>query len=186
MRVDRLSEPAALITVDTALSHLRRSDGDSEGWYIESLIGAATARAEAYLFRPLMPRALALVLDAFPEGTIELPQPPCISVTSVQYLDAGGTLQTLPPSDYIVSLPTGPKALRARVAPVTSWPTTKAVMDAVTITYTAGYSTIPTVITQAVLMLIAALDLHRGDDTTDESPDLRAVYHLLEPFKVFE
>lgn len=184
MRVDRLTEPAALLTLAETKAHLR-VDGTTEDTQITALIASATQRVEAYLGRSLMSRNLSLVLDAFPEGTIAIPLPPCISLTDVKYIDTAGTQQTLAASAYILSVPSGPKAQRARIAPVTTWPATKAVMDAVKITYAAGYSTVPDVIKEGVLLIVGALYNHRGDETTEDAADLSAAYHLLEPWKVF-
>lgn len=185
MRVDRLTTPAAWLTLAEAKAHVRVDITDDDT-YITSLITAATDRAETYLVRALMPRDLALVLDAFPADIIDVPRPPFISLTHIKYTDTAGTLQTLASSSYTVSIPSGPQASRARIAPVTTWPTTKGAMDAVTVTFRAGYTdaaSVPMPIKQGVLMVLAALYEHRGDDP--ERADLTAAYHLLDPFKVY-
>lgn len=174
MRIDRLTEPAALLMTAAGKDHLRYELTDEDA-YIDSLIAAATQRAEVYLARALVARDLKLVLDAFPGGaddTIELPHPPCISITSLKYLDSAGALQTLPASSYTTSIPSAPQASRARIAPVTEWPTTQSdTMDTVRVEFKAGYSssaTVPAAIKQAILLIVAALFEHRGDDEEPE------------------
>ena len=88
-------------------------------------------------------------------GVIQFPRAPLVSVQSVQYLDANGTLQTMPSSSYIVA--TGSPG---RMQPTfgTIWPVTLPVISAVTIEFTAGYGPDATTVIesdqQAVLMMV--------------------------------
>lgn len=84
------------------------------------------------LGRALLTQSWRLVLDAFtPE--IRIPLPPVQSVTAITYVDAAGATQTLAPEAYRLAGET--------IKPVTRWPSTAAVLDAVSITFVAGYAT---------------------------------------------
>lgn len=133
---------------------------------IAGFITAARQYCEAYLNRKLTggTNALRLSMDGFCDpryvncGVIELPQPPLASSTSVAitYTNSTGGTSTFASSDYIVDSYSEP----ARIAPAWNaiYPVTQQVMNAVTITYTAGYSTaseVPQGIRTAIKMLAA-------------------------------
>jgi hypothetical protein len=88
-------------------------------------------------------------------SAFRLPYPPAQAVSSLQYLDPNGTLQTLDPSLYTVDTDSEP----ARVVPVvgTNWPDTQVAIEAVQLTYTAGYgddgSAVPQTYNVAILQL---------------------------------
>ncbi len=98
-------------------------------------------------------------------GTIVFDHPPLISVESIQYVDANGATQTLATSEYDVSAGTPG---RARPKALKQWPGTRAGrMDAVIVTYKAGYSEdpilVPASIRSAMLLTIGHLYLNRED-----------------------
>lgn len=102
--------------------------------------------------RLFLTRTVTWKFDEFPlEDCLEVPLPPFISVTSIAYIDTDGVEQTWDSSKYLVSTSTP-----GRIEPIESesWPTTKNRVDAVTITFSAGYgateSTIPAGIRQAI------------------------------------
>lgn len=160
-------------------SHLRVTSGTVENDYITSLMKTSFRRAERVTQRSLIPQQKALVLDRFPCWAIELPQPPCVSVESITYLDEDGAEQTLSgsPAEYDVSLPSGPTAGRARITPLygMSWPAARCQPDAVTVTFTAGYplagsrevADIPEDITHGRLLMIAELYRQRSESVRE-------------------
>lgn len=88
-------------------------------------------------------------------GLIDIPLPPLQSVESVQYYDFAGTLQTVDPSTYNVSMGTP-----GRIQPAYSkvWPISRPTIDAVQITFTSGYgdaTAVPENVKVAILMLVA-------------------------------
>jgi uncharacterized phiE125 gp8 family phage protein len=124
--------------------HLRSAAGDAEDDYIEQAIRTAYRMAERTTRRALAPQTLALVIDErFPCGDILLPRPPLLSVSSIAYIDGDGAEQELTgsPAEFQVSTPSGPQAGYGRLRPLYGqpWPTTRCVLDAVTVTYRAGY-----------------------------------------------
>lgn len=110
--------------------------------------------------------------------SISLPKPPHISVDSITYYDADNVQQTLATDQYYVLLP---YRQPATVQPVTTWPATYCRPDAVQITFTAGFSTVPPALKHAILLLIAEWDRHRGD-TSVSGATADAVERLICPF----
>jgi uncharacterized phiE125 gp8 family phage protein len=143
--------------------HLRVSEQDAtDDFLITDLLAAVDERAELWTQRALLTQTWNYVLDGFPrEGYIELPKPPLISVTSVQYVDTQGVTQTWPSSKYLVQAPAGPRAARGRLAlPFASvWPITLRQMGAVTVQFVCGYGNAPTTVPG---MIRSALRLDLG------------------------
>lgn len=71
-------------------------------------------------------------------GLILLPRPNLQEVVSIEYFDQHAALQTLDPAAYRVSLGTP-----GRIQPLSTWPTTARLIDAVVITWQAGYTPLP-------------------------------------------
>jgi Phage gp6-like head-tail connector protein len=84
-----------------------------------------------------MPSGLGFYPGLIPNstGVIDIPLPPLQSITSVQYYDFQGVLQTYPSANYNVSLGTP-----ARIQPQYSlvWPISRPTIDSVLITFVAG------------------------------------------------
>jgi uncharacterized phiE125 gp8 family phage protein len=119
------------------------------------LIKVATEYAEQFQNRSYITQTLELRMDCFPQFLIELQRPPSISVTSIKYIDSNGDTQTLDASKYTTDF----NSYVARITPAFNeiWPTTRAIIDAVTIEYVAGYGDaddVPETIKQALLLLI--------------------------------
>jgi uncharacterized phiE125 gp8 family phage protein len=126
------------ITLAEAKAHLRIEDDiTSEDDYITALIIAARQVCENRLTRALVYQQVELSLECF-DAVIELPRAPLRSVESVKYINSNGVLTTLvADTDYQIDSRREP----ALVFPAygKSWPGTRAVPNAVTITYWAGY-----------------------------------------------
>lgn len=124
------------VTLTEAKAHLRVIGTDDDA-YITTLIVAARQAAEHITGRALMPQTWELALNAF-ECEMKLPKPPIASVTSVKYLDAAGTLQTLSATDYELNDYKEPAEI---IRPfLTIWPVTQQHENAVKIRYVAGYA----------------------------------------------
>lgn len=145
-----------LLPLPLVKTHCFVTDSDSEALLVP-LISVAREYAEARTWRQLISATYELYLDAFPESSvIELPKPPAISVDSITYTDTNETEQTLSADDYEVDTASEP----ARIKIKSTWPLTYARMNAVKITFKAGYpgtdasDTIPEKIRQAMLLLV--------------------------------
>jgi uncharacterized phiE125 gp8 family phage protein len=93
---------------------------------------------------------------------ILLPKAPTQSVTSVQYYDTDDTLQTLPTSGYAVDTTRQPARIVLEDYPSLS--TDK--YPRVQITYVSGYTTVPTQLCHAILLLAA--DFYRCREARTE------------------
>lgn len=158
-------EPIDLEYVREAV--LRVVNGNVDNEYIGRQIVAARQVFEAETGRAAMEQTWQLILSGFPSGAIELPRPPLIAVTSVEYLDADDDAQTLSgsPAEYRV-LPSG-QFTAGKLLPLAgaSWPSTSGEADAVTITYTAGYVTaeeMPELYKAGMGLLVEELYKNRG------------------------
>jgi hypothetical protein len=89
-------------------------------------------------------------------GVIDIPVPPLQSLTSIQYWDFSGTLRTVDPTTYVVSLGTP-----ARCQPQYShvWPISRPTIDSVQVNFVAGYGD-ATKTPQNVKVAICALVSH--------------------------
>lgn len=194
--VDATVEPLA---VGEVKAHLRIDDNASDD-YLTALISAARQHVEEKLGRALITQTWRLVLDRFPcaetdpetgfwrDGRITLPRPRLISVSSITYVDTDGATQTLDPTLYQVDSYSDP----GRISPAfdEDWPLTREQMNAVTITYTAGYgasaSYLPTSILHAMKLLIGHWYENREATLVGtivaETP--MAVDALLNPYRV--
>lgn len=150
-----LAEP---IHLDEAKKHLRVTTSDDDA-LIARAVRAARRHVETWCRRALVRQQRRLVLDAFP-ATIEIPVGPLRAVSSIQYLDTSGALQTLSSALYRVDT----YSERARITPAygESWPSTYPVTSAVLVNYTAGHA-VP----------IASYDT-AGDAVTAKGHDLAA------------
>lgn len=159
MRLNLVDASAAieLVTIDEAKLQLKLPVGvpHAEDSLIEDiLIPAARERAETATNRQLRQVTWELALDAgdwvasgdwLSLDAIEIPKAPLVEVLSVTYVDVNGVTQTFATSQYVVDAPSGPKARRGRVALAYSavWPWTRTQINALTIQFVAGYSSLP-------------------------------------------
>ncbi len=153
------------LTLDDA-KYFPRVEIDDEDTFLELLISAARKVCESYTKSQFITATYKLVLDQFPVignqwqfigAPIRLPMPPCQSVTSIQYTDMQGNLQTLDPSKYLVDLVSQP----ARIAPAffQPWPIVRPQLASVQITFVAGFgddgSDVPEVYRVAIGQLVS-------------------------------
>jgi len=152
-------EPIAL--ADAKL-HLRVGT-TSEDTLISLMIAAAREECENEIRRALITQTWEKYLDAFPEA-IELFYPPLQSVTSISYVDAAGTPQTLASTEYVVD----DKQEPAWIVPadLKFWPLTRGVANAVTVRFVCGYGSADTAVPKAIknwlLLRIGDLFLNRS------------------------
>jgi len=187
--------PAAKpLSIDRVLSHCRVELGspgctgpDIDGW-----INSAREQAELHTGRQLITATFKMRLDYFPCGHIVLPKPPCQSVTSIEYYDPDGALQTWAAANYVVDAPSGEKAQNARIFLATnaSYPSTQSRPAAVIITFPAGYgladTSVPDSIKSAMLLRISALNENReGSAGAFSARDLDASERLLSGFVTY-
>ena len=124
-------------------------------------------------------------LAGLASGSLDLPYPPLISVTSVTYEDQDGVLQTLPSAAYLAT----DEGVDASFGTV--FPSGRCEPGAVRIRYVAGYETMPAPIVAALLLMIG--DLYSNRQTVETGvraaavsvPMSTTVESLLGPYRVF-
>ena len=188
------TEPIALAEART---HLRvdvygSPEEHPDDAYIEALITAARQWCEEYTSRALATQTVVVALDGF-KGNIELPLAPVQSITSIQYLDADGVTQTLATSVYVLDPYTS--AIHLKYNQV--WPDTRAQVNAVTVTYQAGYTVgespdefqLPKSIISAMYLLIGHLYENRQQVTQSNTKHTfnslpMGIETLLQPYRL--
>ena len=131
---------------------------------ITSLITVARKWCEGYQNRAFITQTITLTLDKFPE-VFEVPMPPLISVTSIEYIDPAGVQQTLASSVYDVDTNSEPG--RIALAHAQSWPGIRGDINSVEVIYQAGYgvaAAVPETVKQAIRLLIVHYYENRGDE----------------------
>jgi uncharacterized phiE125 gp8 family phage protein len=154
MSVPPTHEPVSLEQIRTD----RRVTDESEESYMMLLNAAARSYVEGATTRQLVDATYVFTLDTFPTE-IRLPRPPLDSVTSVQYIDTDGATQTLAASVYTV-LTDDLQEGRITLAYDQTWPTTRDVPNAVTVTFVAGYGTeadVPATFKKSILLLVGEM-----------------------------
>lgn len=167
------------VSVADAKLHLRVTWGDEDS-LIANLVKAGREMVESDAEISLLPQTLTWYLDGFPEWEIALRKPPVNSITSITYLDADGTSQTLAASEYRFDAYSRP----ARLTPAYNedWPDTYQVTNAVTIVAAAGYasaSEVPQIAKQAILMLLSHWYRNRDAVSQSLTHDVKLSYDSL-------
>ena len=203
----RTIAPPALPVVTPALAQQHaRIDSTYDTDYVSWLIETATDLAQQYLNRALITQTLQWSIahdrsrlqgmlggtygtaysTMFPgnlgrQHSLELPRAPLQAVTSIVRGDPLEGDVTYAPTMYGVSTTTDPGRVQIYGNHYPDWS-----IHSLAITYVAGYGdtsdTIPTPIRHAVLMMVANLYEHRGDEDGGEMPTV--VERLLDPYRL--
>jgi len=174
------------VSLADAKGQLRLSLADDDA-LITALIVAAREYVETFTHRALITQTWDDTRDAFPgDDVIWLPKAPLVSVTSVTYVDSNGATQTWSSTLYTVDAPTGPKARVACIVPNygQSYPSTRDVINAVTIRFVAGYGATATAV-PASLKHAMKLVIETWLAGSSAAPLPSAVDALLWPYKSF-
>lgn len=169
------------VKLEEAKEYLRveHSADDAE---ITRLIKAARQYVERVTWRALISQTWKLRLNCFPCGPIYLPKPPLSSVSSVSYVDADGNSQTWSSSLWTSDIYSEPGVLEPAYGE--AYPTTRAIRQAITITFVAGYGTattdVPEEIRRALMEHVGKAYEHRGVLTPEM---LESIDAALQPFK---
>jgi len=195
------------VTLEEVKAHCRVETDDDDA-YLDSLIEGATAcldGAGGFLGRCLVQQTWELQLPYWPcatprwefttryipngpNGQIEIPLPPLVSVTSIKHMDGAGDEQTIDSDQYLVA-PRGWEPGIVQPIYGGTWPTSAySRPDAIRIRFVAGYAsvvngglsgTIPRNIIQCILKAIGSAYENR-----DQSVDMYIDKTLLAPSKL--
>jgi uncharacterized phiE125 gp8 family phage protein len=178
-------EPVAL----AAAKEFLKVEHNLEDSFIERLIVSARQRAEQLTRNQLMTATWKLTLGAFCDE-IRLPKPPLQLVTSVQYIDTAGTLQTVSAADYQVDLGGRQPGVMGRVVPAYGkvWPTARDELESVRVTFVAGWGDdpdeVPGPLVDWIMVQVATHFENRQLLEPGQLTELRFVDALLRPYTV--
>lgn len=190
------------VSLAEAKLHVRVDITDDDA-LISALITAARQVAESLTGRQIVTARWKLVLDSFPGPSlmgvpagqsfslpghaILLPKCPVQSVIAIQYLDMASSLQTMPPTDYVVDAACEP----ARITPVFGkiWPISLPQIGAVWVTFDAGYgpaASAPEGLKSWIKLRVDSLYSHRGETAVIKGKLERLPFidGLLDPYRV--
>jgi len=165
------SAPAVEPILTAAMKTYLKVDTTADDDLIGELITAAREYVEAYLGQALITQTIQEKWDTVPpvingkEPTLELTVHPVQSVTSITYVDTDGNTQTLDSGNYDVD--THRDVARIRIGYGESWPSLRSEINALTVTYVAGYgataATVPAYLVQAIRLIVADMYDNRTD-----------------------
>lgn len=133
------------ISLSELKDHLRETSSANDS-ILYQLIKEATDYIEGYTWRKIVTQSWKYYIDYFTD-CIEIPFGQLQSAT-IQYYDADNALQTLSTSVYDVDTYSDPGFIRIKDGQ--SWPTIYSKANAVIISFTCGYASIPESIKTAV------------------------------------
>jgi uncharacterized phiE125 gp8 family phage protein len=180
--IDATVEP---VSTAEAKAHLRVTSS-TDDTLIGRLVTAARQMAENEMRRAILPQTWELTLDTFPDA-IKLAYPPLISVATVKYLEpVAGVPTTLNALSYTVDNKSEP----GWIVPAYgyAWPDIYDAINAVTVTYTAGWATaadVPAAIKSWVLLHVGNLYENREATMPGISiTPLPFASALLDPYRI--
>ncbi|MEC9346065.1 MAG: hypothetical protein VYB54_07545 [Pseudomonadota bacterium] len=163
-RLSLSGAPSAVVSTADLKAFLRVDTSDDDD-LIAAIGAAATAHLDGrngVLGRALGTQTWVWSLDRFPGhvtgniyADLRVPLPPLQSVTSISYVDPDGDSQTLSTDVYDVDTKSVPGVIFLKYGQ--SWPSIREQRNAVTVTFVAGYSTVPGPLVQAIKNLSALL-----------------------------
>jgi len=189
MSLKRTIEPTELpIAIEEVKDHIRWESAGGDQAQIALYMRSAVQQmdgAEGLLNRALVTQTWEMKIDEFPVSTIKVPLPPLQSITSIEYIDTGGTTQTLAASKYkVLNVASPGRAGLIEPAFGEVWPTTRLEREAVIVTFIAGYGgreSVPEFIRH--LLLFTVQDAYDGRAPVDAKPWMRTpayqgLFHL--------
>lgn len=146
-----------VVSLASAKLHLRVDHSD-EDELIQVLIRTAGEVVEEYTGTYLASCNWTYYLDRF-YGIMRVPVGPEATVTSIKYTDSTGTEQTVASADYHLDLASYPIRIQLEDDPTD----VDDRVNVVEISGSAGYTTAPNALKQAMLLVIGHLYEHRKD-----------------------
>jgi uncharacterized phiE125 gp8 family phage protein len=179
------------VTLDEAKMHLRVTAADEDA-YITALITAARLDCENRLQRTLIETVWRVTLDEFPDEIV-LPMPTALAISSVIYTDITGVDQTLTNTAYALDGISEPGWLVPAYG--TAWPATRDQINAVRVTYTAGFisggtdaakrAAVPMALRQWILLAVGQMYGNRERTITGAiANELKFADGLLDTYRV--
>jgi uncharacterized phiE125 gp8 family phage protein len=145
------------VTIEQAKKQCEIAESDTaHDEHLYQLIDRARDEFEADCDLCISPQTWRVYTDHIKDG-MQLQKGPIQSITSIKYYDSGNTLQTLATSVY--GFDVANRKIRLKYDQV--WPAYATRWDAWEITYICGFTTLPPMAVQAMLILIEKYFLGR-------------------------
>ncbi len=182
MPIENISPPGGLaVSLARAKEHLRADDAADDA-LITDMIVAATRRIERATGLALITSQWQLLSDALPaDCTFRIPLAPVTGIDEVAVRTASGW-QVVPATHWQADLASRPARLRA----TKEWPAPDGGLNALRITFTAGFGADDTAVPEELKMAVLILAAHTyefregGVAKTGLPPEVRA---LIEPWR---
>lgn len=189
MALKRKTAPAVSpVSLAEARQQCRIDHQDDDG-LLQLYIDAAVSHMDGWagvLGRCLIEQTWELVYDAFPCDGLQIPLGNLMAVDKIEYAHpATGVMTEWASANYGVDA----VSIEGWVKPVDAWPDAMDTMNAVRVTYRAGYgaaaSDVPAAIRHAILLLVGQAYMVRENAVDGKSFEELpfAVKHLLAPFR---
>lgn len=149
------------------------------------LISGARQVAEDRTGRALITQTWEALYDAFPSNELRIGMLPIQSISSVKYLDSDGVLQTVASTDYVLDADTLPGWVR--LAHEKSWPSTRAIENAVIVRFVAGYgaaAAVPSPLRMWIAAQVAASFRNPDALLEGNAQPMPFLDHLLDTFSI--
>jgi uncharacterized phiE125 gp8 family phage protein len=168
------------LTVGEVQTHLRV---DGEDTYLAMLIKAARSQCEAFTCRAMVESTFEQFFDDFGPEEFALYWGPGVEVESIEYYDDLNVYQTLPTTFYEWNTTTD--RIRVKLTKDESWPDVYDKMNAVKVTYKAGYAdadAVPSDLKYAMLLIIGEM-YERRENFVKQLPS--AAEYLMQPYRLY-
>jgi uncharacterized phiE125 gp8 family phage protein len=167
---------APVITLADLREHLRIEEVAAvQDSLILGWLDSAREYCQHYTQRAIGVQTIEIAIDAFPFGGIELAPAPVFSITSIKYIDASGSEQTVAPASYTVD----DYGLQHWALPAASvaWPATLDAANVVKVRYQAG--DVPDPVRSAMLLMVHDSFERRGNAVEKEVREVPLGVHAL-------
>lgn len=175
------------VTLDEAKLHCK-VDAVDEDLLLQAFIRSATGMAEHQTGRRLMPQTWQLTLDAVPSHGVQLSHVPVKSISSINYIDTNGVSQLWAPTNYTLNNSNDYGVAFICPSYGMTWPSMRAQMDALRITFVCGYDSaalVPEEFKHWIKLMVGAMFTNREAYDEDQVYSLGFADRLLDRYKVW-
>lgn len=184
VQVEPTVEPVTVAELKTYM----RLDGSTYDTMLGGYLTACRQAVEKHTGRTLINTTRVLYRDGFPPDneTIELPYGPVQSISSIVYIDENGDQQTWAAANYYFDA----FSVYARITPAhdVDWPDTQDQINAVKVTYVAGYgaaaSAVPAPLKECIKALVSDLFEHPEANVEMTLAENRTYKFLLNAYSI--
>jgi uncharacterized phiE125 gp8 family phage protein len=160
MKLVKITEATNSPVTDAEHKLFSKIDLTDDDALVTSLNETATDYIQDTLEKSFTDEVFELHLDGFPDNDcpIDIHRTPLDSITSIKYIDTDGVEQTMTAANYKVDTVGEPASVHLAFGK--SWPTAREEVNAVKVTFTAGYGTAITDVPERYKTIIKHMFAH--------------------------